>query len=89
MCTTCGKRLQEQRASRDLWCDTCQRRTDVNIVAVMHQSLRGWEKFVHSKYVASESMVRERSNMLTTNPESRYNKVMLSINNMTEQLKFK
>lgn len=56
LCPTCGKRLQEQRASRDLWCESCQRRMDRDVVAVMNQSIRGWERLTHSKGVASEVM---------------------------------
>lgn len=55
-CPACGKILQEQRASRNLWCEFCQRLTDRDVVAVMNQSLRGWERLSHSKGVASEAM---------------------------------
>lgn len=59
LCPTCGKRLQEQRASRELWCEFCQRWLDRDIVAVMNQSLRGLSRFDSSKGVADEAMVQE------------------------------
>jgi putative transposase len=59
LCPRCGKRLQEQRASRDLWCDTCQRWQDRDVVAVMNISLRGLLRFSSSKGDAGEAMVQE------------------------------
>ena len=59
LCPRCGKRLQEQRASRDLWCDTCQRWQDRDVIAVMNQSLRGLLRFSSSKGDADEAMVQE------------------------------
>jgi putative transposase len=59
LCPTCGKRLQEQRASRELWCEFCQRWLDRDVVAVMNQSLRGLSRFDSSKGVADEAMVQE------------------------------
>ena len=59
LCPACGKRLQDKRKSRDLWCEYCQRLLDRDIVAVMNQSLRGWVRFTHSKGDASEAMVQE------------------------------
>ena len=64
LCPTCGKRLQEQRASRDLWCESCQKRMDRDVVAVMNQSIRGWERLAHSKGVASEAMKSNVENVL-------------------------
>lgn len=64
LCPTCGKRLQEQRASRDLWCESCKRRLDRDVVAVMNQSLRGWERLTHSKGVANEVMKNNVENAL-------------------------
>jgi len=58
LCPTCGKRLQEQRTSRELWCNTCQRWLDRDVVAVMNQSLRGLSRFNSSKGDASETMNR-------------------------------
>lgn len=59
LCPICGKRLQEQRASRNLWCDTCKRWQDRDVVAVMNQSLRGLLRFGSSKGVANEAMAQE------------------------------
>lgn len=59
LCPACGKRLQEERTSRNLWCNTCQRWNDRDVIAVMNQSLRGWTRFAHSKGDASEAMVQE------------------------------
>ncbi|MGI0010991.1 MAG: IS200/IS605 family accessory protein TnpB-related protein, partial [Nitrosopumilaceae archaeon] len=59
MCPRCGKRLQEQRASRELWCEFCKRWLDRDVVAVMNQSLRGLSRFDNSKGVANEAMVQE------------------------------
>ncbi len=59
LCPKCGKRLQEQRTSRDLWCDICQRWQDRDVVAVMNQSLRGLLRFSSSKGGAGEAMVQE------------------------------
>ncbi|MGI0069527.1 MAG: IS200/IS605 family accessory protein TnpB-related protein, partial [Nitrosopumilaceae archaeon] len=56
LCPRCGKRLQEQRASRDLWCEYCQRWQDRDVVAVMNQSLRGLSRFDSSKGDAGEAM---------------------------------
>lgn len=58
LCPTCGKRLQEQRTSRELWCKTCQRWLDRDVVAVMNQSLRGLSRFDSSKGDVSETMNR-------------------------------
>lgn len=58
LCPTCGKRLQEQRTSRELWCNTCQRWLDRDVVAVMNQSLRGLSRFDSSKGDAGETMNR-------------------------------
>jgi putative transposase len=59
LCPVCGKRLQEQRTSRELWCESCQRWLDRDIVAVMNQSLRGLSTFDSSKGDAREAMVQE------------------------------
>ena len=59
LCPKCGKRLQEQRASRELWCESCQRLMDRDVVAVMNQSLRGLLRFSSSKGGADEAMVQK------------------------------
>jgi putative transposase len=65
LCPRCGKRLQEKRAcktsdyNRELWCKSCQRWLDRDVVAVMNQSLRGLLRFGSSKGDASEAMVQE------------------------------
>ncbi|MGI0018827.1 MAG: IS200/IS605 family accessory protein TnpB-related protein [Nitrosotalea sp.] len=65
LCPTCGKRLQDQRTwnrsdhNRELWCDTCQRWLDRDVVAVMNQSLRGLSRLDSSRGVAGEAMVQE------------------------------
>ncbi|MGI0008633.1 MAG: IS200/IS605 family accessory protein TnpB-related protein [Nitrosopumilaceae archaeon] len=59
LCPKCGKRLQDKRESRDLWCEYCQRLLDRDIVAVMNQSLRGLSRFDSSKGVADEAMIQE------------------------------
>lgn len=59
LCPVCGKRLQEEKTSRNLWCNTCQRWNDRDVIAAMNQSLRGWTRFAHSKGDASEAMVQE------------------------------
>lgn len=64
LCPTCGKRLQEQRTSRDLWCESCKKRMDRDVVAVMNQSIRGWERLTHSKGVAGEAMKSNVENVL-------------------------
>jgi len=45
--------------NRELWCDTCQRWLDRDVVAVMNQSLRGLSRFDSSKGVADEAMIQE------------------------------
>lgn len=88
LCPKCGKRLQEQRASRDLWCESCMRRMDRDVVAVMNQSLRGWKKFIHSKGVAGEAMVQERG--VTAPLILKVDATKLCYQpNITERLKFK
>jgi putative transposase len=65
ICPKCGKRLQEQRTldrtdhSRELWCESCQRWLDRDVIAVMNQSLRGLSRFDSSKGVADEAMIQE------------------------------
>lgn len=65
LCPKCGKRLQDAVAwngfihNRELWCDTCQRWLDRDVIAVMNQSLRGLPWFGSSKCDASEAMVQE------------------------------
>jgi putative transposase len=62
LCPACGKRLQEQRTwndsihNRELWCDTCQRWIDRDVIAVMNQSLRGLPRLGSSKGDADEAM---------------------------------
>lgn len=58
LCPVCGKRLQVGH-DRSLWCESCQRLMDRDIVAVMNQSLRGLSRFDSSKGVAHEAMVQE------------------------------
>jgi len=65
ICPTCGERLQEDRYNRvhrrDLWCNTCKRWRDRDVVAIMNISHRGWLRFVQSneKGEAGEAMVQE------------------------------
>ncbi len=58
LCPIYGKRLQEQRTSRNLRCDSCKRWFDRDVVAVMNQSLRGLSRFDSSKGDAIEAMKR-------------------------------
>lgn len=64
LCPKCGKRLQEQEIwnnsdhNRELWCESCQRWLDRDVVAVMNQSLRGLSRFDSSKGDAYETMKR-------------------------------
>ena len=62
LCPRCGKRLQDKGAwntpdhNRELWCDTCQRWQDRDVIAVMNQSLRGLPRLGSSKGDAGEAM---------------------------------
>ncbi|NHI03634.1 hypothetical protein DYY67_2270 [Candidatus Nitrosotalea sp. TS] len=62
LCPRCGKRLQDKGAwndpirKRELWCDTCQRWQDRDVIAVMNQSLRGLPRLGSSKGDAGEAM---------------------------------
>ncbi|MGI0087707.1 MAG: RNA-guided endonuclease InsQ/TnpB family protein [Nitrosotalea sp.] len=56
LCPRCGKRLQEQRVSRELWCEYCKRWLDRDVIAVMNQSLRGLPRLGSSKGDAGEAM---------------------------------
>jgi putative transposase len=62
LCPRCGKRLQDKGAwndfihKRDLWCDTCQRWLDRDVIAVMNQSLRGLPRLGSSKGDAGEAV---------------------------------
>lgn len=68
-CPICGERLRRDIQTRNLSCDTCKKRWDRDVVAVMNQSLRGWIKFIHSKGPAHEAMIQEsRSAVVTTDP---------------------
>lgn len=65
LCPRCGKRLQDKVAwkntdhNRELWCNTCQRWLDRDVIAVMNQSLRGLPGFGSSKGDAGEAVVQE------------------------------
>ena len=69
LCPKCGKRLQEQGTwknsdqNRELWCESCQRWLDRDVVAVMNQSLRGLSRFDSSKGDASEAVKRNVENI--------------------------
>jgi putative transposase len=41
---------------RQLWCDTCKRWKDRDLIAVLNFSHRGWSRFDHSKGEAGEAM---------------------------------
>jgi putative transposase len=62
LCPRCGKRLQDKGTwngssrNRELWCDTCQRWLDRDVIAVMNQSLRGLPRLGSSKGDAGEAM---------------------------------
>ena len=63
-CPVCGERLQVDRYSRvhrrELWCKTCGKWRDRDVVAVMNISHKGWLRFRQSsKGEASEAMVQE------------------------------
>lgn len=68
LCPRCGKRLQDAGTwngsihKRDLWCDTCQRWQDRDVIAVMNQSLRGLPRLGSSKGDAGEAMKRNVDN---------------------------
>jgi putative transposase len=55
-CPKCGKRLQSDPKNRELWCESCQRWLDRDVVAVMNQSLRGLLRFGNSKGDTNEAM---------------------------------
>jgi len=61
LCPQCGERLQGAKRDdklhrRQLWCLSCKRWLDRDVVAAMNQSLKGWMMFAHSKGVAHEAM---------------------------------
>jgi putative transposase len=63
-CVKCGERLQspfknDVQHKRQLWCQTCRRWFDRDLVAVMNISRRGWLRFGQSKGIGSEAMVQE------------------------------
>ncbi len=66
-CVKCGERLQsplkiDVQHKRELWCNTCRKWFDRDLVAVMNVSRRGWLRFVQSstKGIGGEAMVQER-----------------------------
>jgi putative transposase len=62
LCYQGGERLQdskERHNRRKLWCNSCRRWLDRDIVAVMNISYRGWSQFDHPKGAAGEAMVKE------------------------------
>lgn len=64
-CVKCGERLQstfkeDAQHKRQLWCNTCAKWFDRDLVAVMNISRRGWLRFRQSKGEAGEAMVQER-----------------------------
>jgi putative transposase len=64
LCPRCGKRTQVARRDdvqhkRQLWCETCERWQDRDVVAVMNIARKGWLRFDHPQGVAGEAMVQE------------------------------
>ncbi|MDE1728643.1 MAG: transposase [Thaumarchaeota archaeon] len=69
LCLKCGKRLQEQGTwknsdwNRELWCESCQRWLDRDVVAIINQSLPGLSRFDSSKVDANKVVKRNMENM--------------------------
>lgn len=64
LCPRCGKRTQvaqrqDVQRKRQLWCSTCQRWTDRDVIAAMNLSLKGLLRFGSPKGAAGEAMVQE------------------------------
>ena len=60
-CPRCGERLQlaargDAEHHRQLWCKSCGRWEDRDVVAVMNISRRGWVRFAQSKGEAGEAV---------------------------------
>jgi len=48
LCPICGGRLQEDRQrSRDLWCSSCKRWRNRDVIASMNIAYKGWVRFIH------------------------------------------
>jgi len=61
LCPQCGKRIQEAHYKdvihrRQLWCETCQRWMDRDVVAAMNIARKGAQEFVRSKGDAGEAV---------------------------------
>jgi putative transposase len=55
-CPRCGERLQVGQLKRSLWCATCRREFDRDIVAAMNISYKGRSRFDRSQGDADEAM---------------------------------
>lgn len=63
-CPRCGKRTQvaardDMQHKRQLWCETCERWQDRDVIAAMNIARKGWLRFDHPQGAASEAMVQE------------------------------
>jgi len=58
LCPICGGRLQgDRQRSRDLWCSSCKRWRNRDVVASMNIAYKGWTKFIHPEGDTCEAMM--------------------------------
>lgn len=61
LCPTCGNKIQEDRLQhRKLWCRSCKRMMDRDVVASMNISYKGLQRLCNHNGLPDEAMVQER-----------------------------
>ncbi|HEY8109857.1 MAG TPA: transposase [Candidatus Nitrosotenuis sp.] len=57
LCPVCGGRLQgDRQRPRDLWCSSCERWRNRDVVASMNIAYKGWLRFIHPEDDICEAM---------------------------------
>ncbi|MDE1872011.1 MAG: transposase [Thaumarchaeota archaeon] len=65
LCPICGSRTQEDRYQhRQLWCSSCKRTMDRDVVAAMNISYKGLQRFCNPSCDANEAMKGNRGNVM-------------------------
>jgi len=61
LCPICGDRIQEDRLQhRQVWCSSCKKSMDRDVVASMNIAYKGWQRHLHPSGDTDEAMVQER-----------------------------
>ncbi|MDE1829180.1 MAG: transposase [Thaumarchaeota archaeon] len=65
LCPICGNRTQEDRYQhRHLWCSSCKRSMDRDVVAAMNISYKGLQRFCNPSGLSNEAMKRNLGNAM-------------------------